>query len=271
MLLESSLTSEPLYVAPGHEHASVLVERWTAYENREWIEEGDLEELPEGSDVGSGERSSDEEGDEEVDEGEDEDEEESEEEESRPPSPHDSEPDRFAGRTNEDGAIESDNTSLESSCAAKEKERAEVKAEVDAINNPVNPYASPLTNKGKRREGEKTKRRMLVSPIELVTGFSIEAISQIVAGRYKGVPGEQHPLLGPASPHVAYDSSWNRGLARTSKAWKKEGPLYLFMVDRPGGWMPVDACDPIVLNQMSEIMQTFTLQHLESSVRLPLG
>lgn len=190
------------------------------------------------------------------------------EEQSRPASSQ-SEHDRFETNMNEDGSLESDATSLESSCPVSEKINATAPLPPSSVAPPastetaVNPYP-PTVNKGKRREGEKTRRRTAIAPVELVTGFSVEAISQIVAGRYKGVLGEQHPLLGPASDHVVYDSSWNRGLARTSKAWKKKGPLYLFLVDRPGGWMPMDACDPIVLNQMSEIMQTFTLQHLES-------
>ena len=119
--------------------------------------------------------------------------------------------------------------------------------------------------KGKNREGEKKRRRVVPAPDELESGFTLEGIRQIVVGRYKTAPGEYHAIVkGPYVDRLPSDRKWNKGIAKQSRAWVSEGPLYLFLSQREEGWMPINASDPIIFNNMTSLMHTFVLEHLES-------
>lgn len=126
--------------------------------------------------------------------------------------------------------------------------------------------ASPLPPfKGKTREGQKRRWQLGRAPVDLIAGFSVEAVAQIVVGRYKPHPDEGCPTkVGPLSLRPDFDRHWARGMRRVSKAWHADGPLYLFMVERSAGWMPVNANDPIIFNNMAPLMQCFTLDHMEA-------
>lgn len=119
--------------------------------------------------------------------------------------------------------------------------------------------------KGKTREGQKRRWQLGHAPVDLIAGFSVEAVAQVVVGRYKPHPDEGFPpKVGPLNIPLDFDKHWARGMSRVSKAWQSEGPLYLFLVERSAGWMPVNATDPIIFNNIAPLMQRFTLDHMEA-------
>jgi hypothetical protein len=118
--------------------------------------------------------------------------------------------------------------------------------------------------KGKGREGEKRRYQVATAPVDLIAGFNAQSISEIVVGRFKPVKGEKWPLLGPIARPKNFDRQWARGITTTSRAFYKDGPLLVFLTERAAGWMPVNATDPIVTNNMQSIMHKFTLEHLEA-------
>lgn len=123
---------------------------------------------------------------------------------------------------------------------------------------------STKSTKGKGRAGEKSRYQIAAAPVDLLAGFSAQALSEIVVGRYR-CPSNQHwPKKGPTSHKYKYDKDWAKGTTSCSKAWFRDGPLLLFLSKRMAGWMPVNAADPIIFNNIASVMQKFVLDHLDA-------
>lgn len=306
VLLETSLTSEPYYLAPGHESASVMCERWTRLANRDWIEYLDSDaalmdagalaagmcatkssgspdsrssELYDDEDyesVGDDEDGYEDEEDEDGEEDDDEEEEEEEEEElTGSDSPRSS---SYAA----DSALASDDTSISGASPKNGKGAVNGTVPAKSSNGANNAAASsgqtfqggagdgseppPVPPfKGKSREGQKRRWQLGRAPVDLLAGFSAEALAQIVVGRYREHPDEPFPeRMGPTDIRADFDRRWARGTTSVSKAWQPDGPLYLFLVERSSGFMPVNAVDPIIFNNMTSLMHRFTLDHMEA-------
>lgn len=170
-----------------------------------------------------------------------------------------------------DSACGSDNTSISTGPYTVDKQKAATQGSgstnstVQAPDVAEPPPLPPL--KGKSREGQKRKWQIGHAPVELLAGFSSEAVAQIVVGRYRCNPEEgRPPKVGPVAltDQHQLERHWASGTTCVSKAWGSKGPLYLFLAERAAGWLPINAVDPIIFNNMSPLMHRFTLNHMEA-------
>ncbi|KAK4704319.1 hypothetical protein P7C70_g1890, partial [Phenoliferia sp. Uapishka_3] len=65
--------------------------------------------------------------------------------------------------------------------------------------------------------------------------FTLDAISQIVSGRFK-------------SPSSTLKTEWSDNFSSVSKAWNPEGPLYILLHPWGFGWLPMDATFPAIVD-----------------------